>query len=235
MLGRPLRTVPSDSLFAEVSARLPLFDGLPPETVQQLSASGYGRGLLTASLRARLRKAAFRDLGHLALSSPEAIARVRKFGPVRVEQVRSFILNELARWLPGARAVHAPEATRARRLGRLRGLPASRLPLIADQVAALGPEGESCADLAARSRLDLLRTAAVTAGDVDRVVAALAQFLGAGSPGAPVPPAAPEAAAAAEVETLAAQRAALRAEQDREWDEAAPTPGRPGPRPSRAP
>lgn len=83
--------------------RLPLFDDLPGDTIHRLSASGYGRGFLTTSLRARLRKADFGDLGHLAQSSPDAITKVRKFGAIRVAAVRTYILEEIARWLPGAR------------------------------------------------------------------------------------------------------------------------------------
>ncbi|MGU3330911.1 hypothetical protein ACLBXB_28935, partial [Methylobacterium mesophilicum] len=87
--------------------RLPLFEGLSADNIQHLSALGFGRGFLTASLRARLRKAGFRDLSHLAQSSPDEIARVRKFGPVRVELIRTFILDEIAHWLPSARQTHA--------------------------------------------------------------------------------------------------------------------------------
>ena len=220
--GQSQRAVRSDSLFDEVSARLPLFEGLTPDTIQQLSASGFGRGFLTASLRARLRKAGYGDLGHLAQSAPEAIARIRKFGPVRVALVRAFILNELGRWLPGAREAHTAGATRERRLGRLRALSVERLPLDADDIAALGCAGATCAEIADRSRLDLLRTGAVTAGDMDRLITTLVCLLAVGRTPAPVP----VDGSALEAEAVAAGRAAQLASQDREWEEAAPAGGR---------
>lgn len=226
MPDRSLRAVRSDDLMAEVGARLPLFDDLSPDTIQRLSAEGFGRGLLTASLRARLRKAGFPDLGHLAQSSPVAIAAIRKFGPVRVERVRHFILDTLARWLPRARETHTPEATRARRLDRLRGLSAGCLPLAAGQIAALRFEDGSCADIATCSRLWLLRTGAVTSDDVDHVVAALTRLARASDPGPPRPLEEAGAAPAGDAAAMATRRAALLAERDREWDEAAPTEGR---------
>ena len=228
MPRRSSRAIRFDTLFAEVGARLPLFEDLPPDTIEQLTASGFGRGLLTASLRSRLRKAGFRDLGHLAGSSPDAITGIRKFGPVRLERLRTFLLGEIARGLPGARAIHAAEATRDRRLGRLRDMPVGSLPLDADAIAALGLAGGSCADLAGRSRDDLLGTGRVTSGDVDRIVAALAGFLGAGRPIAPRPAEDSGDVPAAAVEAIAARRAARLAEQDREWEEAAPVGGRRG-------
>ncbi len=223
MLSRSRRTVRSDCLFAEVCARLPLFEGLAEDTIEHLSASGFGRGFLTASLRARLRKAGFQDLGHLARSSPDAITRIRKFGPVRLERVRSFILDAVARRLPDARALHAAEATRARRLGRLRDVPVGQLPLDPGALAALGPEAGTgtCAGIAGRSRLDLLDGGA-TPGDVDRIVAALAHVLGAGGTVAPRATEADPGAAVPEAAADAARRAALLAEQDREWEAAAP-------------
>ena len=198
---------------------MPLFDDLPVGAIQHLSELGFGRGFLTASLRARLRKAGFRDLGHLAGSSPDAIARVRKFGPIRVAWIRAFILDAIARHSPGARAMHTPEATRARRLQQLRGAPVGRLLPEADWVAAFGVAGGSCADLAGRSRRELLGTGLLTPGDVDGIVTALAGLLEAGRAITP-PPAAPATEAPAEV--LAAHRAAQLAERDREWEDAAP-------------
>lgn len=226
MPGRSLRTIRSDSLFGEVSARLPLFEGLPPDTLQQLATAGFGRGFLTASLRARLRKAGYRDLGHLAQSSPEAISGIRKFGPVRVEAVRTFILNEIGRWLPGGRDVHAAGATGERRLGRLREMPVDRLFLGTDAIAALGLAGGTCADIAGQSRRDLLDTGAVMSSDVDRLVTMLARFLAVGSAPAPHSADATIDAPATEAEAIAARRAALRAQQDREWEEAAPVEDR---------
>ncbi|MCJ2134265.1 hypothetical protein MKK69_09385 [Methylobacterium sp. J-026] len=222
MLPRSRRTVRSDCLFAEVCARLPLFEGLAEDTIADLSASGFGRGFLTASLRARLRKAGVQDLGHLARSSPDAITGIRKFGPVRLERVRSVILDALARRLPDARARHAADATRARRLGRLRDMPVGCLPLDPGALAALGLEGGTCAGIADRSRLDLLGGGA-TPGEVDRIVAALAHVLGAGET---VAPRATEAGPDAPEPDAAARRAALRAEQDRDWEAAAPAGAR---------
>jgi hypothetical protein len=219
MPRRSLRTARSDTLFGEVRARLPLFDDLPPDTLEHLATAGYGRGFLTASLRARLRKAGYPDLGHLAGTSPGAIARVRKFGPIRVELVRAFLLDEIARWLPGAREVHAAGATDEGRLARLRAIPVDRLPLDADVVAALGLSAASCADLAGRLRHDLLGTGIVAPSDIDGIVTALARLLGEGRVPAPQPSG---EAPATDAQTIAAHRAALLARQDREWDEAAP-------------
>jgi hypothetical protein len=204
--------------------RLPLFGDLPGNTILRLSASGYGRGFLTASLRARLRKAGFRDLGHLAQSSPDAIAKVRKFGAIRVAAVRTYILEEIARWMPCAREMHAPEATKDRRLARLRYVPVERLPLNKDKIATLGFDGGTCADLAGRSRLELLRAGVVASSDLDRIVATLASLLEGGGP--IVRPAMGEAieALVADAEEVAARRSTLLAEQDREWEEAAPRP-----------
>ncbi len=220
MPGRSHRTTGSHSLFGEVNERLPFFEDLPLDALQRLAASGYGRGFLTASLRARLRKAGYRDLSDLAQTSPAAIARIRKFGPVRIELVRDSILAEMARWLPDAREVHTEGATRDRRLGRLRDLPVERLPLTAGTIAALGCGGQSCADMAGRSRLDLLDTGAVTSCDVDRIIAMLAHTLEEGRTRISLSAAAtPET----ETETNAARRAALLAQQDREWEDAAPS------------
>lgn len=222
MPGRSHRTTGSHSLIGEVSERLPSFEDLPPDTLQRLSASGFGRGFLTVSLRARLRKAGYRDLGDLARTSPAAISSIRKFGPVRVDLVRTHILAEVARWLPGAREVHSDGATRDRRLGRLRDLPVERLPLTAAAIAALGCGGHSCADLAGRSRLELLDTGAVTTCDVERIIAMLVHVLEEGrarsSQSAQIAGDTPTT----ETQTNAARRAALLAQQDREWEDAAP-------------
>jgi hypothetical protein len=226
MSGRSFRTIRSDNLFGEVSVRLPLFEDLPPDTIQHLSASGFGRGFLAVSLRARLRKAGYRDLAQLAQSSPEAITRIRKFGPVRVELVRTFILNEIARWLPGARELHAAGATRERRLGRLRDLPAEHLPLDANEIAALGFAGGSCADMADRSRLELLATGVVMSSDVDRIITTLVHLLTMDGTIAPLCLEVTVDAPAADTEAPATRRAALLAKQDREWEEAAPVKGR---------
>ncbi|MCJ2118492.1 hypothetical protein MKK65_18300 [Methylobacterium sp. J-001] len=222
MPRRSTRTIRYDSLFDEVSLRLPLFEGLSGDNIQHLSALGFGRGFLTASLRARLRKAGFRDLSHLAQSSPEEIARIRKFGPVRVELIRTFILDEIAHWLPSARQTHAVAATRERRLELLRETQIKRLALDADKIAALGFAGSSCADMAGRSRLNLLGTGLVTPIDVDCFVMTLARFLGACRTSARYPGDGAREALSAEMETTEVRRAALLADQDREWEEAAP-------------
>jgi hypothetical protein len=222
MHGRSPRTTRFDSLFDEVSVRLPLFEDLPPDAIQHLSTSGFGRGFLTVSLRARLRRAGYQDLGQLARTSPEAIDSLRKFGPVRIDLIRTFILAEIARWLPGAREMHATGATRERRLGILRGKPVDSLPLAADEIAALGCVGCTCADLAGRSRFELLGTGIVNARDVDRIVTTLARLLDGGRAGAFLSAQVAGDAPAPEMETIASRRAALLADQDREWDDAAP-------------
>lgn len=220
MHGRSLRTTEFDSLFDEVSVQLPLFEDLPPDAIQHLSTSGFGRGFLTVSLRARLRKAGYQDLGQLARTSPEAIDSLRKFGPVRIDLIRTFILAEIARWMPGAREMHATEATRERRLGKLRGKPVASLPLAANEIAALGCVGCTCADLAGRSRFELLGTGIVDSSDVDRIITTLAQLFEGSRAIAFL--SAQVARDGTETETIASRRDALLADQDREWDEAAP-------------
>lgn len=222
MPGRSHRTTGSQTLLGQVIERLPFFEDLPANTLQCLAASGFGRGFLTVSLRARLRNAGYRDLSHLARTSPAAIASIRKFGPVRVELVRAFILTEIARWLPGARDVHTDGATQERRLARLRDLPVERLPLTADQIVALGCTGWSCADMAGRSRVELLDTGVVMSCDVDRIVATLAGLIGGDGTTPSLAAQTIEDTPPPEGETNAARRAALLAMQDREWEEAAP-------------
>ena len=100
-----------ETLFGEACARLPLFDGLSDEAIDRLAAGGFGRGLLTAALRARLRKAGLADMGALARATPAELMAVRKIGPVRVLTSRAHVLGELARRVPGARAAHGGEAT----------------------------------------------------------------------------------------------------------------------------
>jgi hypothetical protein len=219
---RPLRVGARPTLFDAVSACLPFFDDLPASVVARLAAGGYGRGLLTASLRARLRKAGFADMG--ALASPADLMAVRKVGPVRVDAIRVHLLGEIARLVPGARAVHDRNATDRRRMERLRAVPLERLALDAALVGRLGPAGTTCADLASRRRPEIGPDRASSAADLDRIVAALVRVLLPESPR--VPPADPEAAE----EALAAHdRAALLRDRDREWDEAAPAPPiRPG-------
>lgn len=205
-------------LIVEVQAQLPLFDELSPDTIGQLAALGFSRGFLTASLRARLRKAGIRDFGHLAQSSPNVIVGIRKFGPARVALVRALLLEEIARLLPGARELHSSEATKTRRLARLRAMPVERLSLPDPVVSALGLVGASCAEAAARSRADINGPGLLWVSEVDRLVATLADLLGAGAPILrPTVEIGTEAGA-----TEAELRSAQLAERDREWDEAAP-------------
>ncbi|KQQ30926.1 hypothetical protein ASF53_17665 [Methylobacterium sp. Leaf123] len=193
------------TLFDEVSTHLPLFDDLPEGAVERLAAVGYGRGLLTASLRAQLRKAGFADMAALALASPVELMAVRKIGPLRVTAIRVHLLGELARLVPGARADHDSEATDRRRLERLRAMPGGRF----------GWAGETCADLALRRCADIRAELDIPATDLDRIAAALARALLPERPRVPAPAAAPEADAARE-------RAELLQEQDRQWEAAAP-------------
>lgn len=222
---RSLRAGARPTLFDAVSACLPFFDDLPASVVARLAAGGYGRGLLTASLRARLRKAGFADLGALALASPAELMAVRKVGPVRVDAIRVHLLGEIARLVPGARAVHDRNATDRRRMERLRAVPLERLALDAALVGRLAPAGTTCADLASRRRPEIGPDRASSAADLDRIVAALVRVLLPESPR--VPPATdPEAA---EEALTAHDRATLLRDRDREWDEAAPAPPiRPG-------
>lgn len=210
-------------LMVEVQARLPLFDDLPSGTIRHLTAAGFGRGFLTATLRARLRKAGIRDFGHLAQSSPDAIVGIRKFGPARAALVRALLLEEIARLLPGERDLHASEATETRRLARLRAMPVERLSLPDAVVSALGLVGASCAEAAGRSRADINGPGLLWVSEVDRLVATLAGLLGADTP-ILRPMIEIEAEAGA---TEAERRAAQLADRDREWDAAAPAaPGR---------
>ncbi|CAX22567.1 protein of unknown function [Methylorubrum extorquens DM4] len=199
------------TLFDEVSAHLPLFDGLSEEAAERLAAGGYGRGLLTASLRARLRKAGFADMAALALASPVELMAVRKIGPVRVSAIRAHLLRELARLVPGARAGHDSSATDRRRLERLRAMPGERF----------GWAGETCADLAVKRCADIRAELNIPAADLDRIAAALTRALLPERPRVPSVAAAPEGDAAPEI-TRARERAELLREQDRQWDAAAP-------------
>ena len=76
-------------LFDEVVVSLPLFDGLPQETADRLAAAGFGRGLLTATLRCRLRMGGFADMGVLAFVVPVDLMAVRKVKPVRPRAYRA--------------------------------------------------------------------------------------------------------------------------------------------------
>jgi len=192
------------TLFDEVSAHLPLFDGLSEEAAERLAAGGYGRGLLTATLRARLRKAGFADMAALAMA-------VRKIGPVRVSAIRAHLLRELARLVPGARADHDSSATDRRRLERLRAMPGERF----------GWAGETCADLAVKRCADIRAELDIPAADLERIAAALTRALLPERPRVPSVAAAPEGDATPET-TRARERAELLREQDRLWDAAAP-------------
>ncbi|MCJ2031293.1 hypothetical protein MKK50_18160 [Methylobacterium sp. J-043] len=199
------------TLFYEISAHLPLFDGLPEEAIDRLGAGGYGRGLLTASLRARLRKAGFTDMAALALATPVELMAVRKIGQVRIEAIRAHLLGEIARLVPGARVDHNKDTTDKRRLDRLRAMPGGRF----------GWAGETCAELALRRCVDIRAELDLSAADLDSIVAALTLAL------LPERPRALSVSAASETDAVrdtrsARQRAGLLRERDREWDEAAP-------------
>jgi len=199
------------TLFEEVSAHLPLFDGLPEGAIERLAAGGYGRGLLTASLRARLRKAGFADMAALALASPVDLMAVRKIGPVRVCAIRAHLLDELARLVPGTRADHDRKATDRRRLERLRAMPGGRFD----------GAGETFADLALKHCADIRAELDIPAAHLDRIAAALILTLLPEQPPVPSVAAAPEVEAAREAR-CARERAEQLREQDRQWDEAAP-------------
>ncbi len=209
------------TLFGEASARLPLFDDLPDGAVDRLAAGGLGRGLLTAGLRARLRKAGLADMGALALATPADLMAVRKVGPVRVGAIRAHVLSELARLVPGAREEHDQGATDRRRLDRLHTLPTGRLPLIPAVVARFDPAGATWADLALMHRAQAAGVLGISMADLDGIVAALARAL------LPdrrlIQPTGPLRDDEAGREAVARrERDAMQRERDREWDEAAP-------------
>lgn len=205
------------TLFDEVCARLPLFDGLSEDDVGRLAADGFGRGLLTASLRARLRKAGYADMAALALASPAELTTVRKIGPVRVAAIRAHLVAELARRVAGARTDHETGATARRRLDRLRTVPLARLPLEAALIERLDRIGPTCADLAGARWAEIAPALGLSATDQTRLVTALARTLPSDRPRLPPPPdhAGTDAGPS---------RAALLRERDREWDAAAPPP-----------
>lgn len=210
------------TLFDEVRTRLPLFDDLPDGVIEGLSADGFGRGLLTASLRARLRKAGFADMGALALASPVNLTAVRKIGPLRIDAIRTHLLGELARRIPVARADHDSEATDRRRLNRLRTVPTTGLALDAALAEALGRVCETGADLALRRRTEIALPPGRPPADFDRIVAALSLVLW---PGRQRETSATSAAEdeAERANREATARAQRQRDQDREWEEAAPT------------
>ena len=212
------------TLFDEVSARLPLFDTLPEDVIERLAAAGFGRGLLTAAIRARLRKAGFLDMGMLARATPTALMAVRKIGPVRVDAIQLHVLGELARLVPGARAMHDKEATDRRRLDRLRSMPAEWLPFATAVLARLGPSGPSWADFALMRRAEAGRMLGILAADLDEIVSALARVLMPSQPHLRSASASQEDDAAQDARARQERAEELR-ERDREWDEAAPTRG----------
>ncbi|PXW53965.1 hypothetical protein BY998_12260 [Methylobacterium sp. B4] len=219
---------PLNRLADEASARLPLFDDLPAGTVDRLAALGFGRGLLTAAIRARLRKAGFADMGALALATPADLMMVRKIGPVRVEAIRAHLLGELARLVPGARAAHDRDATDRRRLDRLRAVPVEPALLGRALVERFGPAGATWADLASLPRAQALRALGISAADLEDFVSALARALQPDRPG-PLPAGTTREDDAREA-MAEPDRAEIQRERDREWDEAAPArcpgPGR---------
>lgn len=212
------------TLFDEASAHLPLFDSLPEGATERLTSGGFGRGLLTAALRARLRKGGFADMGALALATPVDLMAVRKVGPVRVDAIRAHVLSELARLVPDARALHDKDATDRRRLDRLRSMPAEWLPLGTAFVERLGPSGPTWADFASMRRAEAGRMLGILAADLDEIVSALAHVLRPSEPHLRSAPAPREDDTAQDASTTQ-QRAELLWERDREWDEAAPARG----------
>lgn len=212
------------TLFDEVGARLPLFDDVPDGVIERLSLDGFGRGLLTASLRTRLRKGGFSDMGALALASPADLMAVRKIGPLRVDAIRTHLLGEFARRVPSARADHGRDATDRRRLDRLHTVLPSELGLDAVLVDALGPFAGTCADLALRRRAEIALPFGRPAADVDRIVAALIRILSPERKPAPAAAAPPEDEAERAAKE-ARERADRQRDRDREWEEAAPERG----------
>ena len=213
-----------ETLFGEACARLPLFDGLSDEAIDRLAAGGFGRGLLTAALRARLRKAGLADMGALARATPAELMAVRKIGPVRVLTIRAHVLGELARRVPGARAAHDGDATDRRRLDRLRALPAGPLPLVGTIAERFGPDGPTWADLASMRRAEAIRALGIAAADLDAIVSALVLTL------LPDPPRSLPVAAMREEDTAPETRAGrvcveLQRARDQEWEAAAPATG----------
>ncbi|MBK3406437.1 hypothetical protein H0176_28740 [Methylorubrum populi] len=212
--------LPPQTLLDEASAQLPLFDDLTDAAVDRLAAGGFGRGLLSAALRARLRKAGFSDMEALARATPANLKAVRKIGPVRVVAIRAHILNELARLLPDARATHDQSATDQRRLDRLRAVPAGALLLVPLLVERSGSADPTWADLAAMRRVEAARALGLSAADLDAIVSALVRAL---LPERQRIQSAPihDQDAASDVRNQEAHTELLRA-RDREWDEAAP-------------
>nr|WP_318284370.1 MULTISPECIES: hypothetical protein [unclassified Methylobacterium] len=209
------------TLFDEASAHLPLFDDLSDATVDRLAVGGFGRGLLTASLRARLRKGGFAHMGALALATPAGLMALRKLGPVRVGAIRSHILDELARFLPDARAMHDRDTTDWRRLDRLRTVPVGALGLVPALIERFGSNGPGWADLAALRRIEVARALGVSGTEVDGIVSALVRAV------RPDPRSMPSPRTMGEGDTpcgmdMAMTEAELLRERDREWDEAAP-------------
>lgn len=212
------------TLFDQVIARLPLFDDLPEEAVDRLTVSGFGRGLLTAAIRARLRKAGFADMGMLALATPIDLMAVRKIGPVRVDAIRVHVLGELARFIPGVRAAHDKDATDRRRLDRLRALPVGWPPLDGALTERFGTAGLTWADLALMRHKEAAQVLGISTADLDGIASALVRTLVPDTPRA-MPAAALHGDDAAQDARATRAYTELLRERDREWDEAAPERG----------
>ncbi|BAU88886.1 hypothetical protein MPPM_0281 [Methylorubrum populi] len=212
---------PPQTLFDAASAQLPLFDDLSDAVIERLALGGFGRGLLTAALRARLRKAGLADMAALARAAPADLAAVRKIGPVRLAAIRAHILDELARLLPGARTMHDQHSTDRRRLTRLRTVPADALRLIPPLMERYGSDGPNWADLALMRRAEAARVLRVSDADLDGIVAAFVRALRPAPQHTPSSTTAHEANAAGDARAETAHAELLR-ERDREWDEAAP-------------
>ncbi len=196
----------SNVLIDKVFARLPLFDDLSADALERLSTAGLGRGLLTPTVRARLRRAGFDDMGKLALATPSELTAVRKIGPVRVGAIRAHILDELARFEADTRARHSKDATARRRIDRLRASPAQRLPLPVADIQGLGDVGAF---------------QAIQTDDLDGIVSALVRLLLTDQQRHQIT-ASTRKDDAVENGGLARDRAELLRARDREWDEADP-------------
>lgn len=209
-------------LFDEIAARLPLFEKLSEAALDHLVMAGFGRGLLTAYVRGRLRKAGFIDMAALALATPVELIEVRKIGPARIMTIRDHVWTDLARRFPGLREFHSAGETAARRMHRLHAIPADRLQIDPVSLKAPGLTDATCATLAMRTRRESLRARVVTSGELDRMVSAVVSFMLHDMPRQAPPVRATEEDPAAAESRIYDERAHLLLERDREWEEAAP-------------
>ncbi|MCE4226537.1 hypothetical protein HCU64_22600 [Methylobacterium sp. C25] len=187
--------------------------------------AGFGRRLLTGYVRGCLRKAGFSDMAALALATPVELIEARKIGPARITTIRNHVWMDLARRYPGVRDFHSAGETTARRMQRLQAMPADRLPFNSETLEALGLTGATCATFATRDRRECLKTRMVTTRQLDRAVAALADFMLENMPRQAQPARPTEENPAAAESRIYEERARLLQERDREWEEAAPLRG----------